>query len=141
MKMTTPLTLATALTLLALSPVALADDDELEVTMEIMVNEDDLNDDINEMRGPGEEEFEDDGDDETDADDLALNEEERERLEAEFAGIEDDFEHDDVDEDQDADIDEEDDFEEDETVDDDEFEEDLEDDSDDMEEPGDESDA
>ena len=137
--------LGVALALLCCSATAVADD-ELDVTMEVMDDLADLGNDINEMRGPLASDIDLFVDDSRDDGDFDEDDEERddgdrgsqgndfdsddEELVKEFEGIEDDFEHDDVNDDFDDDIDEEDDYDEDEEVDDDEFDE-IEDDDDD----------
>lgn len=108
----TGLLLAGALLPLA-APLAADESDELEVTMEVVDSEADLAEGINELPGPAEA-LASAGDE--------LTEEQLEALlaeqEAEFAGIEDDFEHDDVNADFDDGLQDEGNFEEDEEVDD-----------------------
>ena len=143
-----------ALAALAWTPASHADD-ELEVTLQVLDDLSDLDGGIIEMPGPGDEFREDDfetGDDEDGTgefgEDGAEMREEDPQIrdfievdESEFGGIEDDFEHDDVDTDIEDDLDEEDDFEEEEDVFDDDFDDDDEDsDFDDMDDEEDDSD-
>jgi len=87
---------------LALAAPALADDeDELEVTMQVLDDVGDLEDDFTRGRRPVPAEP---------VDEEAAAAEALAAAEAEFAGIRDDFEHDDVDDDIDEDLDDEDDF-------------------------------
>jgi len=97
-----------ALAATALSPALADEEDELEVTMQVLDDVADLDEDFTRRRGPVPAEP---------VDEEAAAAEALAAAEAQFAGIRDDFEHDDVDDDIDQDLDDEDDFAEHEEVD------------------------
>ncbi|MEQ8207722.1 MAG: hypothetical protein RIA65_16225 [Woeseia sp.] len=116
---------STAIALVA-SPVLGQTEDELEVTMEVMDTLSDLDRDLNEIRGPrASAEPADQADESAEERDQRLNAEAEVALARQFAGIEDDFEYDDVNNDFETAIDAQDDYERSEEVDTDELVESL----------------
>lgn len=116
---------ATVIALVAL-PVLAQTEDELEVTMEVVDSLSDLDGDLRQMRGPraaarppG------NADESPEERDQRLNAEAEAELAKKFAGIEDDFEHDDLNTDFETPINAQDDYESSEEVDTDELEEAL----------------
>lgn len=90
-----------ALAAAALPPALADEEDELEVTLQVLDDVADLDENFTRLRRPAPAEPV--GEEAVAAEALAA-------AEAEFAGIRDDFEHDDVDDDIDEDLDDEDDF-------------------------------
>lgn len=116
---------AIAITWLAL-PVFGQTEDELEVTMEVMDTLSDLDGDLNEMRGSrASVRTDEQADESAEERDQRLNAEAEAALAKQFAGIEDDFEYDDVNNDFDTAINAQDDYERSEEVDTDELVESL----------------
>lgn len=113
MRTVAALVTGTAMVLLAFSSAA-QDADDLEVTMEVLDDVADLEGDIGSRRVRDDELV---PDDDAEARDAALNAAAEEALVKKFAGIEDDFEHDDVNDDFDADIHDDDDFDADDKID------------------------
>ena len=117
MKKFAPIVTGIVMVLLALAPAAHGGD-ELEGTMEVLDSLSDLQGDFSAIRGSGKGSSADSQyDDDAAARDEALNAAAEEALVRKFTGIEDDFEHDDVNNDFDEDIDDDDNFDDDDKID------------------------